>query len=103
MVTASFEECAGVKSLAGIISGQDSSRGKDHENCEEHRTREGSRDRSPEWRFGIRGERAESSKIESVHKLTGGQAVVQNCGDAFVGPARREVRQHEIHDVNQPE
>src|SRR5579864_1942141 len=72
MVAASFEECAGMKPLAGIVGSQDSAGRKDHEDREEDRGREGSRNRSPEWRFGIRGERTESSKIESVHKLTGG-------------------------------
>src|ERR1700719_4057928 len=46
---------------------------------------------------------AEGSEVESVHELIGGEAVVQNCGDTFVGSASREVGQHKIDDVNQPE
>src|SRR6202046_5024690 len=103
VVAAGFKEPAGVHPLSGIVSSQNSARGEDREDCEKGCSQQGSRYRSAKWKFGIQRERAGGSKVESVHKLVGGQTVVQNRGDAFIGSTRREVSQHEIHDVNQPE
>src|ERR1700721_1390116 len=103
MMSASFEEPAGVKPLSGIVSSQNSARGEDREDCEKGCSQQGSRYRSAKWKFGIYRERAGGSKVESVHKLVGGQTVVQNRGDAFIGSTRREESQHEIHTENKQE
>src|ERR1700758_3298440 len=103
MVAAGLEESSGMKALAGIISGQNSAIGEDHENHEKQRAQERSGQRAAEGSFGIHRERAESPEVEAVQELIGGQAVVQNCSDAFVGSAGGEVGENEIDGVNQPE
>src|ERR1700719_3248496 len=100
MMSASFEEPAGVKPLSGIVSSQNSARGEDREDCEKGCSQQGSRYRSTKWKFGIHRERGGGSEVESVHKLIGGQTVIQNGCDAFIGSACCDVGQRKIDGIN---
>ena len=98
MVAASFEEWAGMKPLAGIVSSKDAACGKDHEDREEERAREEKPESDPPngdsgW---DRRARPTSSKIESVHKLAGGQLWSRIAPMRSFVPRGRDIGQHKL-------